>query len=54
MTVGAAPVVDRALRPIEDADDRARRLFAGWTGADLEVAAEAVAPPPKEPRPRPV
>jgi hypothetical protein len=46
--------VDRVLRPLAEADDRAKRLFTGWTGADLEAATETPAPPPKEPRPRPV
>ncbi|MEN8149126.1 MAG: PDZ domain-containing protein [Planctomycetota bacterium] len=54
VTAGEAPDVDRVLRPIEDADDRARNRFLGWTGADLATAAEKPAPPPKSPRPRPI
>jgi len=54
VTAGEAPFVDRVLRPMEAADERAERLFTGWTGAALEVAAEKPVAPPKEPRPRPV
>ena len=54
VTAGEPPEVDRALRPIEGADERAARLFEDWTGAALAVAAEKAGTAPKEMRPRPI
>jgi predicted metalloprotease with PDZ domain len=50
-TLRESPGVDRVLRPLEEPDERAARLFTGWTGAPLEVATEKPAPAPPSPRP---
>jgi len=54
LTPSAPPATDRVLRPVEGADERAKRLFEGWLGAPFAAASEKPDPVPPDRRPRPV